>query len=415
MKGIPAILVDLKGDLTSMAIRLDGMTSEALEPWMEPRQGCTKNESATAEANLFNQLWQQQGYGVKEFRKFQDQVEFDIFTPRSRKGTHQLGVSFVANPPADWQEMYANDPEIIRGMIHDSCVALLTRLYPNIDKVSLELGFLQELILTAWKNGTTMHGQQGLRNLVGLIQSPPDELKYIGAMELNIYLNSRKRMELASQINNLLVGANSIWFDGVSADDIETIIACRTGKTKIAIINMAELEFQDRAFVLLHMGYGLFRWARKLGGTNSPRVLFAVDEIGGGGGKQAFFPPHPFQSVSKPALNLLLRQGRAFGICCILATQNPGDIDYKGLSNCQTWIIGRLATKRDRDKIMQGVSDAEVNFGAIDKMLTSVQPGEFVIHKKTGVVEHFRQRWLLTYHRPLSSNEVQRVSVEISK
>jgi hypothetical protein len=196
----------------------------------------------------------------------------------------------------------------------------------------------------------------------------------------------------------------------VSADDIETILSAPEGKTKIAVINLSELDFQDRSFVLSHLGYGLFRWARKLGGSSVPRVLFAVDEIGGGGGKQAFFPPLPYSSVSKPSLNLLLRQGRAFGICCLFATQNPGDIDYKGLSNCHTWIIGRLATRRDRDKIRQGISDAEVNLGDVDRAIASVNAGEFLIHKKNGAVEYFKQRWLLTFHKVLAPNEVNRLA-----
>ena len=140
-----------------------------------------------------------------------------------------------------------------------------------------------------------------------------------------------------------------------------------------------------------------------------------MDEIGGGGGKQAFFPPLPYSSVSKPALNLLLRQGRAFGICCLFATQNPGDIDYKGLSNCHTWVIGRLATRRDRDKIRQGISDAEVNLGDVDKAITSVNAGEFLIHKKNGSVEYFKQRWLLTFHKVLSPNEVSRLATMLGK
>ena len=415
LKGIPSIVVDLKGDLTSLSIPLKRMSRETLEPWVEPSPGLTPAEEASEESKRFLNKWREQGYGEEEFKGFQERVEFGIYTPRSKKGTHQVGVSFVANPPADWEEMYDNDPEVVRGMIRDSSMALLMRLYPKIDKVTLEMGFLEELILAAWRNGVPLKGREGLQNLVALIQKPPKELKVIGAMELNDYLLPQKRMELASRVNSLLVGANSVWFEGISADDIEAILEARPNKTKIAIINMSDLDFYDRAFVLSHLGYGLFRWARKLGGMSSPRVIFAVDEIGGGGGKEAFFPPLPYVSVSKPALNLLLRQGRAFGICCLFATQNPGDIDYKGLSNCHTWIIGRLATRRDRDKIRQGISDAEVNLGDVDTAITSVNAGEFLIHKKNGAVEYFKQRWLLTFYKVLSPNEVSRLATMLGK
>ena len=87
-----------------------------------------------------------------------------------------------------------------------------------------------------------------------------------------------------------------------------------------------------------------------------PSLIFFIDEIGGGGGRNAFFPSHPYDPPSKAGLNLLLRRGRAFGLCCLFATRNPGNVDYKGLSNCQTWMVSRLQTKRDRDKIRQGMS-----------------------------------------------------------
>ena len=328
-----------------MAVPANPIHAEELAPWLDGECGLTQKQATEKAAREFREQWSAQGYGERALQSFREKVSFDIFTPRSRKGTRQLGVSFVADPPADWELLYQNEPEIVRGMIRDSSAALLMRLYPKLEKASLELGFLEELILAAWRKGLKLDGREGLQNLVALIQKPSADLKVIGAMNLNDYLAPHKRADLASRVNSLLVGANSVWFEGVGADDIETILSAPPGKTKIAIVNLSELDFQDRAFVLSHLGYGLFRWARKLGGSNVPRVLFAVDEIGGGGGKQAFFPPLPYSSVSKPALNLLLRQGRAFGICCLFATQNPGDIDYKGLSNCHTWIIGRLATR----------------------------------------------------------------------
>ena len=52
----------------------------------------------------------------------------------------------------------------------------------------------------------------------------------------------------------------------------------------------------------------------------------------------------------------LLKQARAFGLGVVLATQNPVDLDYKGLANIGTWFLGRLQTARDRDRLLAGLT-----------------------------------------------------------
>ena len=66
-----------------------------------------------------------------------------------------------------------------------------------------------------------------------------------------------------------------------------------------------------------------------------------MDEIAG------YFPPVA-NPPSKAPLLTLLKQARAFGVGVVLATQNPVDLDYKGLANIGTWFIGRLQTERDK-------------------------------------------------------------------
>jgi len=182
----------------------------------------------------------------------------------------------------------------------------------------------------------------------------------------------------------------------------------------VSIINLRELPtFDDQMHALSHLSYALYHWARRKGDSGGmPRIIFFVDEIGGGGGRNAFFPSHPYDPPSKPGLNLLLRQGRTFGVSCIFATQNPGDVDYKGLSNCQTWLVSRLQTKRDRDKIRQGMSAAEIFIESVDNKLQDIQPGEFLVKSRSGGVRVVEERWLMSYHRTLSEAEVARVNTQ---
>ena len=74
-----------------------------------------------------------------------------------------------------------------------------------------------------------------------------------------------------------------------------------------------------------------------------------MDEIFG------YFPPVA-NPPSKTPLLTLLKQARAFGLGVVLATQNPVDLDYKGLANTGTWFIGRLQTERDKARVLDGLA-----------------------------------------------------------
>lgn len=123
-------------------------------------------------------------------------------------------------------------------------------------------------------------------------------------------------------------------------------------------------------------------------------------------GRQCSFLQRPEKIAGFPSELGKIRQGRAVGVCCLFATQNPGDIDYKGLSNCQTWIIGKLATDRDRSKVLEGM---EVWGDAADRVkrnMASAPTGDFVIKTARGELKYFKERWLMSYHRVLTLAEV---------
>ena len=71
---------------------------------------------------------------------------------------------------------------------------------------------------------------------------------------------------------------------------------------------------------------------------------------------------------------LLMKQARAFGVGVVLATQNPVDVDYKALSNAGTWMIGRLQTDRDKQRLLDGMSAAAggVDVGAVGDTISGL-------------------------------------------
>ena len=92
-------------------------------------------------------------------------------------------------------------------------------------------------------------------------------------------------------------------------------------------------------------------WMRSRPGTTSLRALLYMDEVFG------YMPPMAKPPSKKPMLTLL-KQARAYGLGVVLATQNPVDLDYKGLSNTGTWFLGRLQTERDKARVIDGLEGA---------------------------------------------------------
>ena len=111
----------------------------------------------------------------------------------------------------------------------------------------------------------------------------------------------------------------------------------------------------------------------------------------------------------------LLKQARAFGLGVVLATQNPVDLDYKGLSNAGTWFLGRLQTQRDKDRVLEGLEGASTVAGhafdrkKMDEILSGLGNRVFVmnnVHEDKPVV--FQTRWALSYLRgPLTREQIQ--------
>ena len=168
-------------------------------------------------------------------------------------------------------------------------------------------------------------------------------------------------------------------------------------------------EFEVRCFVVAQVANTVFNWMRTQPGSESPRLLLFVDEIGGGGGKQALFASHPYECAAKWGLNYLVRQGRSFGVCVVLATQNPGDVDYRALSNCGTQVIGRLGTKRDRQKALESASLPGSLRQRVESFLVSAEPGDFALLQGGGGVTFLRSRWLHSYHTPVSPTDIGRL------
>ena len=407
LRGIPSIVVDLKGDLSSLAIKPSSLSDEEFTPWVEAADEAERSAAARETAERYRQELATFELGEAEVREFYDKVEVRIYTPRSSKG---IPVSFASQfeAPENPRQLYAEDRETFDELVKSLTEAFVDRLYPNTrrPKIENERNYLYEIVHHAWLNGVNLSGQEGLHELLSLVDAPPFES--IGGLPVWQYIDEgNRRRRLLNKINTLLSGPERMWFTGQPLD-VAGLLGAEGGRTPVNILNLSQLDhFEDISFVVAQVTYKIYEWMRKQGGTESPRLVFFIDEIGGGGGKQALFPSYPYECAAKWGLNLLLRQGRAFGVCCLFATQNPGDVDYKGLGNCGTWMIGTLSTDRDRKKVLEGMAVRGQDAEWVKLNLTNAKVGEFVVRGKAEEKPVFiKERWLYTYHRVLTPQEV---------
>ena len=171
------------------------------------------------------------------------------------------------------------------------------------------------------------------------------------------------------------------------------------------MFSIAHLGDAERMFFVSLLLNQIVGWMRSLTGTSSLRAIVYMDEIGG------YFPPVA-NPPSKGPLLTLLKQGRAFGVGVLLATQNPVDLDYKGLSNIGTWFIGRLQTERDKARLLDGLEGASagaLDRGEVDRILSSLGKRVFLLHDihEKGLLT-FETRWTMSYLRgPLSRDQIR--------
>lgn len=409
LRRIPCIAIDLKGDLSSMLLFVDSDDPMDVLPWIE----AGTNEELDGRTRLRDHLdhFPRRQEALATARRLRETVRARVFTPCLPRGT-QLGFPAAIAAPSDAAKLHEASPQDFGETLRALTDAFVDRLYPGSrrPRIENERTFLYEVIKWAWLNAQPLSGPEGIKRLLELVQNPP--FATIGGLSVPQYIDAEnRRNRLMNKINTLISGAERRWFEGEPLR-MELFLPS-SGETRVplSIVNMSELDqFEDRSFVVAQIAHVVHNWMRGQPGSEEPRLLLFIDEIGGGGGRQALFPSYPYECAAKWGLNYLLRQGRGFGVCSAFATQNPGDVDYKALSNCGTWIIGRLGTDRDRRKALEGASLEPLARRRAERFLTRAEPGDFAVCSQGGAAEFIHSRWIHTYHTILSPRELSLVA-----
>lgn len=405
---IPAIIIDPKGDLSNLLLTFPQLRPQDFEPWIDPaeatRAGTTSAEQAKKTAELWAKGLKDWGQDGARIQRFRDAVDIAIYTPASNSGLPLTVLrSFDAPPPTT-----RDDSEAFRDAISTAASGVLGLLEIDADPLkSREHILLSSILERTWRDGKNLD----MAALIRGIQSPP--LEKIGVMDLESFYPAKERFELAMQLNNLLASPGfSAWMEG-DALDVQKLLYTAEGKPRLAILSISHLSDTERMFFVTILLSEVLSWMRSQAGTSSLRALLYMDEVFG------YFPPSANPPSKKPMLTLL-KQARAFGLGIVLATQNPVDLDYKGLANCGTWFLGRLQTERDKLRVLDGLEGASAAAGAnfdrakMDRILSGLGNRVFLmnnVHEDHPVV--FQTRWALSYLRgPLTREQISKLMAD---
>ena len=404
--GVPVIAIDPKGDLANLLLTFPSLAAKDFRPWIDEdearRVGQTPDVFAEAQAKSWTEGLAQWGQDAARIERLRAAADFAVYTPGSGAGRSVSVLSSFNAPPPSARE----DRELIAERSSSTATSLLTLAGAESAPRSREHTLLATLFSTAWMAGTNLD----LATLIQQVQTPPFEK--IGILDLEAFFPRSDRFDLALQLNGILAAPGfEQWFAGEPLDPA-SLFRTAEGQPRVSIFSIAHLGDAERMFFVSLLLNQVVGWVRAQTGTSSLRAIIFMDEIAG------YFPPVA-NPPSKAPLLTLLKQARAFGVGVVLATQNPVDLDYKGLSNIGTWFIGRLQTERDKARMLDGLEGAAagaLDRSDVDRILSVLPKRVFLlhnVHQPKPMV--FQTRWTMSYLRgPMSREQLARIRGPVS-
>jgi hypothetical protein len=401
--GIPSIIIDPKGDMTNLLLTFPDFNPDSFKPWLNKATASVENltldQYAQKQSELWHkglEKWQQSG---DRLQRLKESAEYCIYTPGSTAGRPVSILSSFAVPP----KTIRDDQDLFHDRIGSSVSGLLTLLGIDADPIqSREHILLSNIFSHVWSQNQDLT----LALLIQSIQSPPFDK--IGILDMDTFYPAKERFELAMALNNLLAAPGfQSWLSG-EAFDVDRFMYTRDGKPRVSIFSIAHLDDRERMFFVSLLLNAMLGWMRSQKGSGSLRALLYIDELYG------YMPPVQNPPSKKPLLTLF-KQARAFGLGVMVATQNPVDLDYKGLSNIGTWFIGRLQTERDKHRLLDGLQSADAGgYGRkeLEELISGLDKRVFLlhnVHENHPVI--FHTRWALSYLAgPLTREQIKILS-----
>ncbi|MBN1536145.1 MAG: ATP-binding protein [Anaerolineales bacterium] len=390
LNGIPSIMVDPKGDITNTLLHFPDLLPQDFQPWIDPdqarREGVSIEKAAETTAAQWKKGLAQWGIDSERITKLKNSAEFAIYTPGSDAGIPVSILSSLKAPEIPWE----SNKELLREKISGTVTALLGLVgLTDIDPVrSREHILLSNIFEHAWNQGKDLN----LGELIMQVQTPP--FQKLGVLEVNSFFPDKDRFSLAMLLNNILAApAFQTWVEGQPLD-IASLLYTPQGKPRHCVFYIAHLTDEERMFFVTLLFSAVEAWMRAQSGSGSLRAIVYFDEIFG------YLPPLG-NPPSKEIILRMLKQARAFGVGLVLVSQNPVDLDYKGLSNTGTWMVGKLQTDQDKQRLLDGLEGAtsgSLNRSEYDKLISSLGKRVFLVHNvHEAKAQVFSTRWCMNY------------------
>ena len=403
MDNIPAIIIDPKGDIANLLLMFPDLDAKSFRPWINEddaaKKGITPDEHAAQTAEMWKKGLSDWGQNPERIAQLREKVDINIFTPGSKAGIPVSILSSLEVPPFEIMD----DAELLGERVESTVSSLLSLVGVNADAIQSPEAVL---VAAIFQNAWAAEQNVSLETLIRHIQKP--SFDKVGVIDLESFMPEKSRQVLALKFNNLLASPGfATWLEGPPLD-IAKMLHTPAGKPRISIFSIAHLGDTERMFFVSLLLNQMLGWMRSQNGTTSLRALLYMDEIFG------YLPPTANPPSKRPMMTLL-KQGRAFGLGCLLATQNPVDLDYKALSNIGTWFLGRLQTERDKLRVLDGLEgaagsqNAKFDRASMEKLISGLGNRIFLmnnVHEDAPVLFHVR--WVMSYLTgPLTRSQIK--------
>lgn len=401
LSGVPVLAIDPKGDLANLSLTFPSLAADDFEPWIDAGAArvadTTVSDLAESTATMWGKglgSWGLDGTDVADLKKAANPI---IYTPGSTAGVPLNAMGRLSKPDSD-------DPQVLQDEVDSTVAGLLSLVGIESDPLSgREHILMSNLITRAWDEGTPMD----LPTLLGQMMDPP--IRKLGVLELDSFFPPKDRTALVMKLNGLLASPSfAAWSEGEPLD-MQSMLWDTNGDPRAAIVSLSHLDESERQFAVTLVLSKLISWMRSQSGTGELRVLVYIDEVAG------YAPPVSNPPTKGPILTLL-KQARAFGVGLVLSTQNPIDLDYKAISNAGTWLIGRLQTEQDKNRLIDGLrgADGSVDVAEVERMISGLGKRQFVLRStRSATLPLLTTRWAMSYLAgPLTRDQIGELMTE---
>ena len=367
INGIPVIAFDLQGDVSSLGQLADYEKVKV--------KGISKGKIDSFKNNVEVVIWTpliDNGIPIcLNPLRFNEIIDLNSIDKRRYIGSTAQNITNVLG-----FDIEKNDGQVVSAILE------ITFLYADKENIALP----------------------NFKSVSNLIADPPakitDSLDEIASKSLI--------SKLIKRINLLCLSSKTLLFENGTPASIDILLGKdqKNEKTRLSVIYLNSLQTsEEKEFFIASIVQSLYTWMMKnteSKNENGLECALFIDEIA------PYIPPVK-KTACKNSLEMLFRQGRKYGVSSIIATQSPGDIDYKAIGQFSNFLIGSLNTKQDIAKVKNRLeANSQKKANEIIRSIPALEPGEFFFISPDAYDEviKIKVRWLLTDHIIIKENDI---------